>query len=112
MSETTPVEVSECTMNATFAPLSASARATSSAAGVWPHSYVSGTTSHAERGPELLPARAELAVRDDERLLTRGEEVHERRLERAGAGRGEEEHVVLRAEDLAQARVGLAGTPT
>ena len=38
MSETTPVDVSEWTMNATFAPLSASARATSPAAGVWPQS--------------------------------------------------------------------------
>ena len=61
----------------------------------------------AERGAELLPARAELAVRDDEHLLARREEVGERRFERARAGGGEEEHVVLGPEDLLQPREHL-----
>ena len=60
-----------------------------------------------ERRAQLLPPRPEFAVRDDERFLSRREQVHERRLERTRAGGGEEEHLVLRSEYLAQAGVGL-----
>ena len=49
-----------------------------------------------------LPALAELALRDREHAVARRKEVHDRRLERAGTGRSEDEHVVRGAEDLAQ----------
>ena len=56
----------------------------------------------AERARHRLPALAELALRDREHPLAGREEVDDRRLERAGARRREDENLVLRAEDLAQ----------
>ncbi len=57
----------------------------------------------AVRGDHLGPALAEVPGRDDEVPLTGVDEVRHRRLERAGSRRGEEEHVVVRPEDLLQA---------
>ena len=57
----------------------------------------------AVRGHQLGPALAEVPGRDDEVPLTGIDEVRHRRLERAGPRRGEEEHVVVRPEDLLQA---------
>ena len=71
MSETTPVEVSECTMNA---DLRAALREhAGDVPGVRRLAPVVGQRHDVdtESGAELLPPRAELAVRDDERLLTR-----------------------------------------
>ena len=48
------------------------------------------------------PAVAERARRDDEHALARRQEVHDRRLERARAGRREQEDVVLGPADLLQ----------
>ena len=51
----------------------------------------------------LAPALAERAGRDDEHALARRQQVHDGRLERRRARRGEEEDVVLRAAHLLQA---------
>ena len=60
----------------------------------------------AEHARELLPALAELALRDGEHPVARREEVDDRRLERPGAGRREDEHLVLGAIDGAQPLLG------
>jgi hypothetical protein len=52
----------------------------------------------AERPAHCLPALAELALRDGEDALARREDVDDRRLERAGSRRREDEHLVLRTE--------------
>ena len=88
------------------APLSARERATSSARGDFPTVGQRDDVA-AVRRRHLLPPGAEIPVRDDERLLARGEEVDDGRLERAGPRRGEDEHLVLGPEDLLQARTGL-----
>src|SRR4051794_39147437 len=49
---------------------------------------------------ELAPALAELPAVDDDHRVAAPEEVDERRLHRAGAARGEDEHVLLRLEDV------------
>ena len=65
----------------------------------------------AERRGERSPALAELAARNDEHRLARREQIDERGLERAGTGRGQDEHLVLGAEDLLQAAVRAAQRP-
>ena len=90
--------VSEWTTSTVRAPLSASARATSLGRRRLAPRVGQRDDVAAERAPELLPALAELALRDDERPLAGREEVDERRLERAGAGGREDEHLVLRAK--------------
>jgi hypothetical protein len=57
----------------------------------------------AVRPDHRRPALAEVPGRDDEVALARGDEVGDRGLERAGAGGGEEQHVVLGAEGLTEA---------
>ena len=57
----------------------------------------------AERRRHRAPAVAERSGRDDEDALARRQDVHERGLERTGAGCGEEQDVVLGAADLLQA---------
>ena len=99
MSETTPVDVSEWTRKATPAPLSARrARDVLGLRRLAPR-VVQRDDVAAVGGAELLPARAELSVRDDERLLAGRDQVREGRLVRARAGGGEEEDLVLGPED-------------
>jgi hypothetical protein len=62
----------------------------------------------AECARHRLPALAELALRDSDHPLPRREEVHDRRLEGAGPGRREHEHLPLRPEHLAQPLLGEA----
>ena len=56
---------------------------------------------------DLRPALAELAAVDDQHLVARREQVGDRCFHRAGAGRGEDEHVLLGLEDLLQRTLGV-----
>ena len=67
---------------------------------------MSGTTSQPNTPRELLPALAELALRDGKHPIAGRVEVDDRRLERPRAGRREDEHFVLRAIDRAQPLLG------
>jgi len=58
-----------------------------------------GAVARGHRGPAL----PEVPCRHDKVWLARRDEVRHRRLEGPGAGRGEQEHVALRAADLTQA---------
>ena len=100
-SQTTPVEVSEWTRKTVPASLSARAARRSSGFGASPDVGERHDVAP-ERARHRLPALPELALRDGEHPLARGEEVDDRRLEGAAAGRREDEHLVLRAEHLAE----------
>ena len=83
----------------------------SSARGASPQAYASGTTSQPSARAIALPALAELSLRDGEHALAGREEVDDRRLEGARARGREHEHLVLRAEHLAQPLLRDARTP-
>ena len=104
MSLTTPVDVSEWTTQTALALALAQPRA-----------HVLGVGRLAPLVPQVVelgavaadhvgPALAEVAGRDDEVRLARRDEVLDGRLERAGSRRGEEQHVLLGAADLAEPR--------
>ena len=103
-SATTPVEVSDWTSQTAFAGRSAQPRAQVVGARRLAPRVAEDVDVGAVRRRHRDPALAEAPGGDDEVRLARRDEVRDRRLERAGAGGAEEEHVVLGPADLAQAR--------
>ena len=86
-SATTPVDVSECTRTTTSRSRLLEPRAEVLGPRRLSPCVAKLVDVGAVRARERRPAVAELAGRDDEDALSRGEEVHDRRLERAGSRR-------------------------
>ena len=85
------------------APLSATAAPISAGDGHLAPRVVDALHVEAVVLADLDPALAERAGDDDRDLVARAGEVRDRGLHRAGAGRAEEQHLALGAEDLLEA---------
>ena len=101
-SETTPVEVSDCWQNTSSTPDSRTAAA--DLVGVRHLAPLVAERLHVETVlfADRDPALAERSVADDGDAVAGRAEVGDRRLHRTGPGRGEEQDVGARAEDVLQ----------
>ena len=112
MREVAPVEVSLCTTHTALMawPLSSFSRASMAAASApLRQSEAMNSGSQAELGGHGLPQRGEVAGLVHQHLVAGRERVEQRRLPRAGAGGGIDEHRARGLEDGLDAGQHLAG---